>query len=165
MQYNWAHDVLSNYNYRGQKVAVKELIKDSSVAAQNFLGEAKVMTWVYFYLWPIVTDSTFTKVLATREPCTTAGPCDWGRKGKRCEKQDLLGHRVHGEREFAGVLAVEGEAVCHQKGPNWLCLWHRLWYGLPREQVNLKCYGRKDTFPFWKKDKTNSSYPDLGCWE
>lgn len=31
-------------NYRGQKVAVKELIKDSSVATQNFLGEAKVMT-------------------------------------------------------------------------------------------------------------------------
>ena len=36
------YEVLSNY--RGQKVAVKELIKDSSVAAQNFLGEAKVMT-------------------------------------------------------------------------------------------------------------------------
>lgn len=30
--------------YRGQKVAVKELIKDSSIATQNFLGEAKVMT-------------------------------------------------------------------------------------------------------------------------
>jgi len=30
--------------YRGQKVAVKELIKDSSAATQNFLGEAKVMT-------------------------------------------------------------------------------------------------------------------------
>ena len=38
------YDVLLNYNFRGQKVAVKELIKDSSVAAQNFLGEAKVMT-------------------------------------------------------------------------------------------------------------------------
>ena len=33
-----------NINPRGQKVAVKELIKDSSVATQNFLGEAKVMT-------------------------------------------------------------------------------------------------------------------------
>ena len=49
ISHNWmllekgAHyDKLSNY--RGQKVAVKELIKDSSVAAQNFLGEAKVMT-------------------------------------------------------------------------------------------------------------------------
>jgi len=31
-------------HYRGQKVAVKELIKDTSIATQNFLGEAKVMT-------------------------------------------------------------------------------------------------------------------------
>ena len=34
----------NNNNPRGQKVAVKELIKDSSAATQNFLGEAKVMT-------------------------------------------------------------------------------------------------------------------------
>eukprot|EP00090_Calanus_glacialis_P003793 TRINITY_DN12823_c0_g1_i1.p1 TRINITY_DN12823_c0_g1~~TRINITY_DN12823_c0_g1_i1.p1 ORF type:complete len:416 (-),score=101.97 TRINITY_DN12823_c0_g1_i1:734-1981(-) len=31
-------------NYRGQKVAVKELIKDTSIATQKFLTEAKVMT-------------------------------------------------------------------------------------------------------------------------
>jgi len=31
-------------NYNGQKVAVKELIKDSSIATQKFLAEARVMT-------------------------------------------------------------------------------------------------------------------------
>ena len=30
--------------YKGQKVAVKELIKDTSIATQKFLTEAKVMT-------------------------------------------------------------------------------------------------------------------------
>ena len=39
-----AYKYNKNINPRGQKVAVKELIKDSSVATQNFLGEAKVMT-------------------------------------------------------------------------------------------------------------------------
>ena len=33
-------------HYNGQKVAVKELIKDTSIATQKFLAEARVMTCV-----------------------------------------------------------------------------------------------------------------------
>ena len=70
----------------------------------------------------IVVDLIFSKVVATREPCTTAWPCNRGRKGGSCEEQDLLGDGVHGEGQPARVLEVEGQAVCHQEGPDWFCL-------------------------------------------